>query len=253
MEKHALQVSPTRASRLAILLAGMAVYGVFGVTTVVAIAFTARIIRPQVTSSGATAFAIDLVLFALFGLQHSIMARQGFKEWWSITVPAPIQRSTYVFLASLLLLLMFWQWRSVDTTAWHVTGFPRMLLWIVFGIGWVTVIYSTFLIDHFDLTGLRQTWNFFRQEQSESIDFRTPTLYRLVRHPMMVGFVLLFWANPTMTLDMVVLAVAVTVYILIGLRFEEQDLLRWYGEQYRAYRRRTPMLIPMPTWLLRRD
>ncbi|MGA7668868.1 MAG: NnrU family protein [Nitrolancea sp.] len=253
MEDHALQVETSRTARMGVLLFGLAVYAVFGATTVVAIAFTARAIHPQVASSGATTFAFDLGLFALFGLQHSIMAREEFKQWWSRTIPEAIQRSIYVLLASLLLLIMFWQWRAVDTTAWHVTGFPRLLLWAVFGIGWVTVIYSTFLIDHFDLVGLRQTWNFFRDEKPESIDFRTPMLYRLVRHPMMVGFVLLFWANPTMTLDMVVLAVAITVYILIGLRFEEKDLLRWYGQQYHAYRRRTPMLIPFPLRLPRRD
>ncbi len=249
MEEHVLQFRPSRTSRLGAIAFGLLVYAVFGITTVSAIAFTARILHPTVAGSTATGLAFDFGFVALFGVQHSLMARERFKAWWSSVVPPPLQRSIYVLLTSLLLLLLFFQWRGIDRTLWDATGVVRAVLWVLFVMGWVTVIYSTFLIDHFDLVGLRQTWNYFRQQRPDGIDFRTPSLYRVVRHPMMVGFVLLFWSNPTMTLDQVFLAAAITVYILIGLRFEERDLLRWYGAQYRAYSERTPMLIPVPTRL----
>ena len=253
MNDQTISTGLSRTARLAVLLIGAAVYVVFGIFAVAAIGFTARIIQPQVAASRTSALIVDVGLVALFGLQHSVMARGRFKAWWNRVVPEALARSVYVLCASLLLLLMFWQWRAVDQTMWEVSGIGHVILWVIFAIGWITVFYSTFLIDHFDLVGLRQTWSYYRGQSAGNPAFRTPSLYRVVRHPMMLGFILVFWSNPTMTLDMLVLAAAITVYIVIGTTFEERDLLRWYGRQYRAYRQRTPMLIPLPLWLLNRD
>ncbi len=252
MGERIARLDPSRTARLGVLLTSAAVYLVFGFTAVAAIGFTARIIQPQVAASRTAALFVDIGFVALFGLQHSVMARGRFKERWLRLVPAPLERSVYVLSACLLLLLMVWQWRAVDQTLWDVQGIGRAILWIIFVTGWAVVFYSTFLIDHFDLVGLRQAWSYYRGQPIGNLDFRTPSLYRVVRHPMMVGFILLYWANPTMTLDMFVLAVAITTYIIVGVIFEERDLLRWYGARYRTYRQRTPMLIPLPVRLFRR-
>jgi protein-S-isoprenylcysteine O-methyltransferase Ste14 len=174
------------------------------------------------------------------------MARPAFKRWWTKFVPPPVERSTYVLVSSLLLGLLFWQWRPIPATVWNV-GHPsaRGLIHAVFWTGWAIALASTFLIDHFDLFGLRQVYLYASGREYRPPAFRTPGLYRYVRHPLMTGFLLAFWATPTMTLGHLLFAVATTAYILIALRLEERDLVSFHGEQYRAYRGQVGMLFPL--------
>lgn len=197
-------------------------------------------------SLGQALFA-DLALLGIFAIQHSGMARPAFKRWWTRFIPKPIERSTYVLLSSLLLLLLFWQWRPVTDVVWDVeaaTG--RYLLWACFWTGWVLVLTSTFLINHFDLFGLRQVYIYRKGDAYSPIGFRTPLLYKIVRHPIMLGFVIAFWTTPRMTLGHFIFAVATMAYILIALQFEERDLVSFFGEAYEDYRKRVSMLLPWP-------
>jgi methanethiol S-methyltransferase len=197
------------------------------------------------SSSTATALAIDLALLGLFALQHSVMARPGFKRWWTRVVPAPIERSTYVLAASLALALLLWLWRPLPTTVWDVEAdAARVALLALSWLGWLIVLVSTFLIDHADLFGLRQPYEHMRARPPVAARLQTPLLYRLVRHPLMLGFVVAFWADPTMTQGKLGFAVATTGYVLVALQLEERDLLRGLGDDYAAYRRRVPMLVP---------
>jgi len=193
------------------------------------------------------AILIDSVQLALFAVPHSVMARPAFKRWWTRFVPPPVERSTYVLVSSLLLGLLFWQWRPIPAVVWHV-GHPaaRWFLHAAFWIGWAIVLLSTFLIDHFDLFGLRQVYLFASGGPYRPIDFKTPGLYRFVRHPLMTGFLIASWAAPTMTAGHLLFAVSTTAYILVALQFEERDLERSHGERYRAYRRRAGLLLPLP-------
>ena len=228
-------------------------YLVFVLASLWGIAFSGGF-TPQTQWAGGRAFVpallLDVALLSLFGLQHSVMARAGFKRWWTRIVPRPIERSTYVLLASLTLLLVFGQWRPLPGVVWaveHPAG--QALLWSVFGLGWLLVVVSTFVFDHFALTGLRQAWSDGRRRPSPPTPFRTPALYRLVRHPMMLGFLLAFWAPPRMSSGQLLFAVGMSAYVLIGLRYEERDLVRDFGARYRRYQQRVPMLIP---WFQRR-
>jgi protein-S-isoprenylcysteine O-methyltransferase Ste14 len=191
------------------------------------------------------ALAIDIALLAVFAFQHSVMARPGFKRWLTQYVPRPAERATYVLLSSLALALLFWQWRPLGGMVWHVTNTAgATALWALFAIGWVTVLMATFLINHFDLFGLRQAWLYFRGQEYTPLRFATPGPYRLVRHPLYVGWLLTFWATPAMSVSHVVFAIGTTAYILAAIRLEERDLVAVHGEAYARYRQAVPMLIP---------
>jgi protein-S-isoprenylcysteine O-methyltransferase Ste14 len=196
------------------------------------------------TGSVTAALAVDLGLIALFALQHSGMARPAFKRWWTRFVPEAAERSTYVLFSSLALLLLFWTWRPLGGVVW-ATGdsVARTVLHAVSGVGWLIVLASTFLINHFDLFGLRQVWLYFRARPYTPLQFRMPALYRVVRHPLYVGWLTVFWATPQMTVAHLVFAAGLTAYILAAIRWEERDLAHLHPE-YAAYRRRVPMLIP---------
>jgi protein-S-isoprenylcysteine O-methyltransferase Ste14 len=192
-----------------------------------------------------TAVVVDAALLALFAVQHSVMARQGFKRWWTRIVPASAERSTYVLASNTCLIALFAGWFPITHDVWRVTAQPwRALLTVTGLVGWAIVLLSTVLIDHFDLFGLRQVFARVRGRQLVEHQFTTPLFYRAVRHPLYLGFLIAFWMTPRMTLGHLLFAAVITGYILVAVRFEERDLIRMFGEQYRDYRRRVPMLIP---------
>ncbi|MDB5452680.1 MAG: hypothetical protein JWO33_1258, partial [Caulobacteraceae bacterium] len=177
--------------------------------------------------------------------QHSVMARPAFKAWWTRFVPVQIERSTYVLFASLALILLFWQWRPLPEPVWQVTSPPAVIaIWTLFGLGWATVLSSTFLINHFDLFGLRQVWAYRRALEIPPSDFVTPLFYRVVRHPLYVGFIVAFFATPTMSQGHLLFALATTAWILIAIQLEERDLVAVFGDRYLQYRSQVGMLIP---------
>jgi protein-S-isoprenylcysteine O-methyltransferase Ste14 len=233
---------------------GVASYLVFLAAFLYAIGFVGNLLVPKSMDWGrgrggppGYAALIDSLLLALFAVPHSVMARPAFKRWWTKFVSPPIERSTYVLISSILLIVLFWQWRPIPVVVWRV-GHPagQLLLHVAFWLGWAIALLSTFLIDHFDLFGLRQVYLFATGRPYRPTEFKTPGLYRYVRHPLMTGFLSAFWAAPTMTAGHLLFAVATTAYILIALQFEERDLERSHGEQYRAYRRSAGLLLPLP-------
>jgi len=231
---------------------GAASYLVFVVAILYAIGFVGNIVVPRTVDHGIAApigqaVVVNVVLLGVFAVQHSVMARQGFKRWWTRLVPPSIERSTFVLLASAALLLIYWQWRTIPAVIWDLRQpVGRMALWGLFWLGWAIVLASTFMINHFDLFGLRQVYLAWRGEPYTEIDFQTPWLYRLVRHPMMLGLVIAFWATPTMTGGHLLFAAGTTGYILLALRLEERDLVVTLGHQYHEYRRSVSMLLPTP-------
>ena len=232
---------------------GVVAYLLFLATFLYAIAFVGgfgvgrRLDGPLQTSLLA-ATAIDCALLAVFALQHSIMARRWYKELSAHVVPWTIERSTYVLCASLALLLLFWQWRPIGLEIWRVeSNTARLFLWTLFAVGWTTVLIVTFLINHFDLFGLRQVWLPLIGRPYTPVPFRTPLPYRFVRHPLYFGFLLAFWSTPTMTLAHLLFALATTAYIVLAIQFEESDLVAEHGAAYERYRRRVPMLLPFLT------
>jgi methanethiol S-methyltransferase len=243
-------------NRILTISYGAASYLMFLVAFLYAIGFVGNILVPRSIDAGVTAsigeaIVVNVLLLGAFAVQHSVMARPAFKRWWTRFVPQPIERSTYVLVASLLLLLLYWQWRTMPAVVWDVTWPPgRVGLWVLFWVGWATVLASTFMINHFDLFGLRQVYLAWRGQPYTDLEFRTTLFYRLVRHPLMLGFVVAFWATPTMTAGHLLFAIATTAYILIAIQLEEDDLVTVLGDQYRDYRRRVPMLIP---WRRRGD
>jgi protein-S-isoprenylcysteine O-methyltransferase Ste14 len=227
-------------------------YLVFFATFLYAIGFIGGFVVPTTLDGPArtalgTGIAINVGLLALFAVQHSVMARKWFKDRWTRIVPPPVERSTYVLLSSLALLLMFWQWRPLGGVVWSVTDpTARIVLLALFAFGWSLVLVSTFLINHFDLFGLRQVWLYFTGKPYTMLRFRTPGPYRLVRHPLYVGWFFAFWMTPVMTSAHLLFAVMTTAYILVAIQFEERDLVREHGAAYEEYRRRVPMIVPLP-------
>ena len=194
------------------------------------------------------AVLVDGALIALFGVQHSVMARPGFKRRWTRIVPAAIERSVYVLAASVALILLFIYWRPIAGTIWVVeNSVGAAILWILFAAGWGIVLLSTFLINHFELFGLQQVWLALRGRATASPVFRTPFFYRAVRHPLYAGFFLAFWSTPVMTMGHLLLAVGMSAYMLVAIRYEERDLVELFGNDYRDYRERVGMLVPKLT------
>ena len=237
-------------ARILFFAYGCFAYLLFLATFLYAIAFVGGfgvpvILDGPLTMPFLTALLIDTGLLGVFAVQHSVMARPWFKRWWTQLVPWSIERSTYVLCASLALDLLFWQWRPLGGTVWSIdTPWLRTVMWALFAYGWLQVLVITFYIDHFDLFGLRQVWLHLLGRQYTRVQFVTPAPYRFVRHPLYLGFVMAFWTAPTMSVTRLVFAAATTAYILIAIRFEENDLAHEHGAAYESYRRRTPMLVP---------
>jgi protein-S-isoprenylcysteine O-methyltransferase Ste14 len=228
---------------------GLACYGVFFATFLYAAGFLANVGVPKSIDSGRegsvwAALAIDGALLAVFALQHSIMARPWFKRAWTRIVPEPVERSTYVLFSSLALILMFWQWRPIGGAVWSFEGTGAAVLYGVFAVGLGIVLLSTFLINHFDLFGLRQVWLYLRGKKYTHLEFRTPFFYKYVRHPLYVGWLLTFWGAPVMTSAHLFFAVMTTAYILLAIRWEEKDLVDLHGAKYLRYREQAPMIVP---------
>lgn len=236
--------------RIVALLFGVVSYFVFFLTFLYLIGFLADFAVPKGIDDGAAtslalAAVINIGLIVLFGLQHSVMARPGFKAWWTRTIPASIERSTYVLLTSLVLILMLWQWRPMTQTVWQAEAqwlvYP---LWGLYLAGILLVLLSTFVIDHFDLFGLRQVWLNLKQRPYTHKPFSVQLFYRFVRHPLYVGWFMTFWATPNMTLGHLVFAIGMSAYIVIAVPYEERDLVRFLGSDYERYRERVPKFVP---------
>ena len=230
---------------------GLAAYVIFLFSFLYAVGFVGNFIVPKSIDSGVdtnlvTAVVIDLLLLGAFAIQHSVMARPAFKAAWTRLVSPSIERSIYVLVSSLLLLLLFWQWRPLPQTIWEAHGVASAVLMALFWLGWLVVLLSTFMISHFDLFGLRQVLLNMQGKAYTLPPFTKRGFYRFVRHPIMIGFIVAFWAAPAMTLGHLIFALATTGYILIGIQFEEHDLANALGDAYRQYRDKVPMLLPWP-------
>ena len=237
---------------LVAVLYGIVAYGITLVALLYLIGFTGNLIVPKSIDSGTAgpllqSVILDTLLIALFAIQHSVMARPGFKRWWTRMVPPSVERSTYVLFASFALLLLYWQWQPIPAPVWTVQSpAAAAVLEGIFWLGWVVLVASTFLLNHFELFGLSQVFARLFGKQMSDAKFRAPLLYRRVRHPIYLGVLLAVWATPTMTVGHLLFSVVITGYILIGIQLEERDLVQQFGDQYRRYRQHAAMLVPLP-------
>jgi methanethiol S-methyltransferase len=236
--------------RLSFFVYGLVSYLVFLGTFLYAMAFVGGFLVPTrldgpATGAFAVSLAIDVALLTVFAVQHSVMARRWFKAWLTQYLPEPLERSTYVLCASLALMLVFWQWRPLGGVVWSVENpIAQLALWAAFASGWLLVLAVTWLINHFDLFGMRQVWLYLLGRPYTKVTFTTPGPYRVVRHPLYFGFLIAFWMTPTMTVAHLVFAVVTTAYIVTAIQFEERDLVAEHPGSYEGYRRRVPMLVP---------
>jgi protein-S-isoprenylcysteine O-methyltransferase Ste14 len=237
--------------RMFFLLYGLVAYALFLAAILYGIGFVGNLWVPKGIDGGppgqiAPTVLIDLSLLLLFAVQHNVMARPWFKQWWTRFVPRPIERSTYVAVSSLILLFLYWQWRPWPESVWEVDSpFGRRVIWVLYFLGWALVFYSSSVIDHMELFGLKQVWTYFQGREMATAPFSERSIYRWVRHPLMLGFIIAFWSAPTMSLGRLLFALVTTAWILIAIRIEERDLEAYLGEPYSDYRRRTPMLLPL--------
>ena len=237
-------------SRFIAFLYGLACYALFFVTFLYAIGFVMDLAVPKTIDSGtvvppAEALIVNLLLMAVFAVQHSVMARKQFKAWWTQFVPPQVERSTYVLLSSLALVLLFWQWRPMPVPVWQIADpYLATAVTVLSFVGWLLVLTSTFLINHFELFGLQQVVNNLAGRSASAARFRTPLYYKFVRHPLYLGFIIAFWAAPTMTVGRLLFAAVTTAYIFVGIVLEERDLVELFGDEYRRYRQRVSMLVP---------
>ena len=236
--------------KIVAFLYGLTAYLIFFVTFLYAIGFTSGLVVPKTIDTGPVvpmeeALIVDILLMSLFAVQHSVMARRQFKQWWTRFVPASVERSTYVLCASLALILLFWQWRPISTVVWHVPdGQTAVAIMGLSFVGWLLVLLSTFLINHFELFGVHQVVTNLAGRTMAAPRFKTPVLYKVVRHPIYLGFIIAFWAAPVMTVGHMLFAAVTTAYIFVGIFLEERDLIELFGDEYRRYRERVAMLIP---------
>lgn len=251
MVPQSIQVAnQNRIGRISAFIYGIVCYAIFFLTFLYAIGFIGNFLVPRSIDSSPivplrNAILVNVALLGIFGIQHSVMARQGFKKWWIKVVPEPIERSTYVLFSSLCLIALFHLWQPIGIAIWNIEHpIGRSILYSLFAFGWLLVLATTFLINHFDLFGLRQVYLYLRGKEYTQLKFVTPGPYKLVRHPLYVGWFFAFWATPTMTLAHLVFALITTAYILVAIQFEERDLVNLHGKSYADYRRRVPMLIP---------